>query len=97
MRMGLFYYPPPVHILNLLPNQVCLQIFIKFQTLLSQSVNFKTTVPQAAITVISALIIVEHGYPETKVKVRTIAITSKYTNRAPRDHTTISKFFNHQF
>lgn len=74
MRMGLFYYPLPVHMLNLFLNQVCLQIFIKFQALLAQSVNCKTTVPQAAITVISALIIVKHGYSETKVKVRTIAI-----------------------
>lgn len=97
LRMGFFYYPPQVHILDLAPNQVCLQIFIKFHTLLAQSVNCKTTVPQAAITVISALIIVKHGYSETKVKVRTIAITSNYTNRAPRDHNTISKFFSHQF
>lgn len=97
LRMGLFYYPPPVYILSLLPNQVCLQIFIKFHTLLAQSVNCKTTVPQAAITVISALIIVKHSYPETKVKVRTIAITSSYTNRATWDHNTISKFLNHQF
>lgn len=67
--MGLLYYPPPVHILNLLPNEVCLQIFIRFHALLAQSVNYKTTLPQNAIIVISALIIVKHGYPETKVKV----------------------------
>lgn len=70
LRTGLIYYPPPVHTLNLLPNEVCLQIFIRFHALLAQSVNCKTTVPQNAITVISALIIVKHCYPETKTKGR---------------------------
>jgi len=67
--MGLLYSPPPMHFLSLFPNEVCLQIFIRFHALLVQSVNYKTTVPQNAITVIRALIIVKHGYPETEVKV----------------------------
>lgn len=64
---GLLYYLPSVPVLNLLPNKVCLPIFIRFHALLAHSVNCKTTVPQNTIIVISALIIVKHRYPETEV------------------------------
>lgn len=68
LRMSLLSYPPLVPVLNPLPNEVCLQIFIRYQALLAQSVNYETTVPQNAIIVISALIIVKHCCLETEVK-----------------------------